>query len=360
MKTLIKLIYTVTLIPALLFADDFESFGKQMGDFYLSPSQQEFEVFQVQANRFEEELCAKDNGTGLLVSVMISEISKKYSWPISREGKIATTAKEIAKGESDLAKYVEDDKQVDPGKLDIWWCSYFATGETKYLDKLLVYAGEELPEGDINKMMVIGAATWSFKSNCEHHESIKSYTLKMIDKPEYTHKKAFLQECAGLPVDDGFSWRDENGKPVPDTENQKTKDGFGVQLLITDNLAFYEDWKKPEMPRISVAKSAKIGNIVIPLVIYVNPKLDENKSIDITCDFTIIRPDGTVAQEIPNVPCGSGVFEAPQYNLQLSQSELRWSADEGDPAGEWKINLKIKDNNRGTEIPLTTSIEITE
>lgn len=360
MKILLKLLYTALLIPTLLLAEDMEDFGKQMGDFYLSPSQQKFESFQIQAGRFEEKLCAKDNGTGLLVSVMIAEISKKHSWPISGEGKIATMASEIVKGESDLAKYVEDDKQIDPGKLDVWWCSYFATGETKYLDKLLAYAGEELPEGDINKMMIVGAATWSFKSNCNQHESIKRYTLAQIENPEYAHKKSFLKECAGVPLDDGFSWRDEKGNPVPDSENKKTKDGFGAQLLITDNLDFYEDWKKPEMPRISVAKTMAIGEMVIPLVIYVNPKKNGDGRIDVTCDFMIVRPDGSIAQEIPNVPCGSGEFKAPQYNLQLSQSELRWSADKGDPVGEWKFKVTIKDNNRGVEIPLATSIKIEE
>lgn len=360
MKTRLKLLYTALIIPTLLLAEDMKDFDKQMGNFYLSPSQQKFEAFQIQADRFEEELCAKDNGSGLLVSVMIAEISKKHSWPISGKGKISVTANEIVKGASDLAKYVEDDTQIDPGKLDIWWCSYFATGETKYLDKLLVYAGEELPEGDINKIMIVGAATWSFKSNCNQHESIKRYTLAQIENPEYAHKKSFLKECAGIPVDDGFSWRDEKGSPVPDTENQKTKDGFGVELFLTDNTNFYKDWAKPETPKISIAKTTQIGSTVIPLVIYVNPKTDNNQSINVTCDFTIIRPDGSIAQEIPDVPCGSGEFKAPQYNLQLCQSELRWSADKGDPSGKWNFNVTVKDNNRGVEVPLTTSIEITE
>ena len=360
MKIFIKLICSIALIPTLVFAESLEDFGREMGDFYLSPSRQKFENFQNQAEKFEKELCARDNGTGLLVSVMIAEISKKHSWPITGEGKLSTTAREIAKGKSALAKYVEDDKQVDPGKLDIWWCSYFATGETRYLDKLLVYAGEELPEADISKMIIVGAATWSFKSNCNQHESIKCYTLTQIENPEYAHKKSFLEECAGVSVDDGFSWRDERGNPVPDSENQKTKDGFGAQLLITDNLGFYEDWKKPEMPGISVAKSVAVGETVIPLVIYVNPQKDDDKRIDVTCDFAIVRPDGSVAREIPNVPCGSGEFKASQYNLQLSQSELRWSADEGDPAGEWKFMVTVKDNNRRIAVPLMTSIEIKE
>ena len=70
--------------------------------------------------------------------------------------------------------------------------------------------------------------------------------------------------------------------------------------------------------------------------------------------------DGTVDQTIPDIPCGAGPFSAPSYNLQLSQSELGWSADEGDPTGIWTFQVTVKDNNRGTEIPLVTSIEIVE
>jgi len=360
MKINQTLLICTLLIPSLLFADSLEEFGKTTVDFYRAPSKEKFEVFQQQAAELEDMLCKNDNGADLMVSVMFARIAEKHSWPIRDNSKIGKTAKEVLKGQSKLAKYVADDNQVDPGKLDLWWASYFATGEEAYLEKILKYAGEKMPEGNINKLLIIGAATWSFKSNCEQHAAIRAYASKCINDPQYAHKKAYLQECKGVAKPSGFSWRDENGNPVPDTENRKTKDDFGAELLITDNINFYEDWKKPETPNIAIAGRAQIGKTVIPLVIYVNPKLDEKKNIDVTCDFTIIRPDGSIAQEIPDVPCGSGEVNVPQYNLLLSRSELRWSADKGDPTGKWKFNVTVKDNNRGIKIPLTTSIEITE
>jgi hypothetical protein len=360
MRTLTRTLFIVFLIPTLLLADDFEDFEMAMTSFHTSPSQQGFEELQSNAEIFEKELCGEDNGAGLLVAVMVARISEKHDWPISGKGKIATLAKEVREGTSDYAKYILDDEQVDPGKLDIWWCSYFATGDTKYLDLILTYAGEELPKEDINMMLTIGAATWSFKSNCKQHESIKRYALERVPDKQYAHKKAYLQECAGVPVDRGFSWRDEDGKAVPNTDNKKTINGFGAQLLITDNLDFYDDWEEPETPHISIAKTVTIGETVIPLVIFVNPHKDDDNCINVTCDVTITQPDGTIAQELPNIPCGSGVFEAPQYNLQLSQSELRWSAENNDPPGEWNFTAIVKDHNRGIEIPLSTTIEIIE
>lgn len=195
MKTIKVLISTILLIPTLLTAGSLEDFGNEMSSFYTSPSHQKFNDFQSDANKFEKDLCGNDNGAGLLVSVMIAKISEKHSWPISGTGIILDQAREIAKGQSGLAKYIADDKQIDPGKLDIWWCSYFATGETKYLDKLLLYAGEELPKSDINKMMIIGAATWSFKSNCTQHKTIKQYAISCINDDKYKHKIDYLKEC---------------------------------------------------------------------------------------------------------------------------------------------------------------------
>lgn len=360
MKLLNKLAPVLLLIPCLLCAGTLEDFGESMSNFYLSPTPEKFEEFQKQAAEFQGMLSKTDNGSDLLVSVMLARIAEKHSWPIQDESKLGKKANEILKGESKLAKYIADDSQVDPRKLDIWWASYFATGDESYLEKILTYAGEEMPKNDINKMLIIGAATWSFKANCKQHDSVHSYALQSINEPRCFHKKQFLNECAGTTNSAGFSWRDKNGAPIPDTKNQKSKDGFGVELFLTDNVNFYDDWKRPETPRISIAKTAQIGTPIIPLVIYVNPKPDENKIINVTCDVTIIRPDGSVAQEIPSILCGTGVFEAPQYNLQLSQTEIRWSVDEGDPVGTWTFNVIVKDNNRGIKIPLTTSVEITK
>ena len=77
------------------------------------------------------------------MAVVFAMVSKKYDLPIV-ERVIAGKSREILEGKTDFARYVFDDSKVDAGKLDIWWASYFSTGDTGYLDKLLKYAGEEL------------------------------------------------------------------------------------------------------------------------------------------------------------------------------------------------------------------------
>lgn len=195
MKKRLALLMTIFLVPAFVWAGEVEDFGDQLSNFYKAPSLEKFEVFQKQAQKLESEIFKKKGGVGLLVSVMIAKISKKYSWPITVDGKAGKMAKDIVLGKSDLAKYVENDKLVSPAKLDIWWVSYFATGETQYLDKILVYAGEESPQGELGKTMIVGAATWSFKSNCRQHNTIKEYAKKCLKMEQYKKKKKYLDEC---------------------------------------------------------------------------------------------------------------------------------------------------------------------
>ena len=100
------------------------------------------------------------------------------------------------KGQSRLAKYVSDDTRVDPSKLDIWWTSFFATGDEKFLDNIFQYAGLELPNGDTARMLVIGAATWSFKANCRQHKKVLEFAkLKLHAGGLPESQEVFIREC---------------------------------------------------------------------------------------------------------------------------------------------------------------------
>lgn len=156
----------------------------------------------------------------------------------------------------------------------------------------------------------------------------------------------------------GFLWRDSGGKPTPDTANMKSKDGFGGQFILTDNENIYAAWAKPETPKIDIATKLPVGKLLVPVVIFANPEKDKNGSIDVTYDLEIRKPDGSVARKIADIVCAKGPFKAPQFNLQLSQSEVKWGADATDPLGVWTFKLMLKDNIRGTQLPLEASVEI--
>lgn len=165
-----------------------------MSNFYLTSTEANFIQFQKSADKFEDQLKSSGNSADIMIALMIARISEKHNWPI-QQSFFSKQAKEILEGKSDLAKFLNNDDAVTPAKLDFWWASYFATGEEQYLLKILRFAGEEIPKGDTAKLMVIGAATWSFKSNCKQHKTIRDFALKISkDNTISEYKRNYLIE----------------------------------------------------------------------------------------------------------------------------------------------------------------------
>ncbi|MCH2205869.1 MAG: hypothetical protein MK132_08365 [Lentisphaerales bacterium] len=159
------------------FANELAKFGTQMSYFYQKPSAASFLQFQKHADKHAPAFKKAKNGADLLISLMIARISEKNGWPI--ESKVfGEKAKEVLKGESKLAKYINDDGKVDPGKLDMWWAQFFATGDEIYLEKIFMFAGQDPKEFEARMSLVIGAASWSFKANCKQHKAVKAFALK--------------------------------------------------------------------------------------------------------------------------------------------------------------------------------------
>ena len=165
-----------------------------MSYFYLAPSKERFVAFQQRADHLHGELEGAGNAE-ILVAVMIARISGTYSWPIS-DTPFGARAKEILEGRSSFAKYISDDSVVDPTKLDVWWTGFFATGEDRFLENIFQYAGLELPEHYIGRMLVIGAATWSFKANSRRHKRVLEFDKRKLHSPSISDPQTtFLKEC---------------------------------------------------------------------------------------------------------------------------------------------------------------------
>ena len=190
MKFILSLIAFLTLTS--VFADEaLDEFGKNMSFFYLEPTAAHFKDFQNKANTFSGTLKQQGNGADLLVAVMIARISEKNDWPIEGDSSLSKKAREILDKNSQIAKYVNSDSAADPGKIDVWWASFFATGDTKYLSFILNYAGDTSRTSD---PMVTGSATWSFKSNCKQHKAVKAFAEKSMKNIAYFKKANFLSE----------------------------------------------------------------------------------------------------------------------------------------------------------------------
>lgn len=196
MKKIIIIAVLAILIPTVSWSSTLQEFGKSVSYFYTAPTKDAFEQFQNDADTYQNELNSQGNGANVLVSVMIAKISQKYNWPIISLA-FGDKAKEIVVGKSDLAKYVSDDSLVDPGKFDIWWASFFATGDNAYLEKIFRYAGEDIEKIKGTKdILVYGAANWSFKANCQQHDKVNLFAEEKLKNGSYSeYKMKYLKEC---------------------------------------------------------------------------------------------------------------------------------------------------------------------
>ena len=56
-------------------------------------------------------------------------------------------------------------------------------------------------------------------------------------------------------------WKDQHGKPVPETEARRSLNGFGGWLLVTPDLDWREKWDTPPdtAPHFREAKSVRMA-----------------------------------------------------------------------------------------------------
>jgi hypothetical protein len=161
-------------------AKSLEAVSDDLTHFYEAPTAARFAALQADVETHKAALGPSIGNPGLLISVAFARIAAKHGWQL-RDGAYAVTASEILDGRTAVAKYVADDKAVDAAKLDIWWASYFATGETVYLEKIAAQA-KASPGDDRMRVAVVAAARWSLASNCRMHPSIAAY-LKSRGEP---------------------------------------------------------------------------------------------------------------------------------------------------------------------------------
>lgn len=152
-------------------------------------------------------------------------------------------------------------------------------------------------------------------------------------------------------------WRDAQGHPAPNTDFRKSQNGFGGWLLVTSDADWLAKWDTPSetAPNFNEAKTVARGNKVFVLTFFSNPKLNDAKSADVSCDIDIVRPNGTSSIHQLDTVCFKGVLKGNPLNMYLSAPILNFVGEPDDPAGEWLVSITLKDNIRHVSLPLKTS-----
>ncbi len=194
MKARTVVVVVLALLAQTARAGKLDKLGDEVAYFYLNPSRENFLRLQTEADRLEDSL-PKESNASLLIAVEIATAAEKHHWKISDGGQISRLAQEVRAGKSELAKYVRDDSIVDVVKLDIWWAGFCATGDDRYLAKILRRAKHPQPGERAADFMMPAMAAWSFKTNCRQHKAVLRFARSCLKSNAFPGKKEFLQEC---------------------------------------------------------------------------------------------------------------------------------------------------------------------
>ena len=147
--------------------------------------------------------------------------------------------------------------------------------------------------------------------------------------------------------------------PQPASEARAEAKGFSGLLLLTPDADWRKEWEtsSDNVPQFQEAREAKIGQQVFVLLFFSNPRLNASRLADVTCDFAIARPDGTLALQRNGEVCFRGMLQGDPHSVYLSGPVIGFSGDPGDPLGEWTVRATLHDNLRhvdlGLRAPLT-------
>lgn len=152
------------------------------------------------------------------------------------------------------------------------------------------------------------------------------------------------------------AWLGPDKSQWPDTEFRKTKNGFSGMLLVTPDTDWAQKWNTPfdTIPRFREAKVAKVGEKLVILTFFVNPKTDENKNVNVICSITATRPDSTISINERGIPCMKGELQGSPNYIRLSPAIINFVGEQNDPLGKWVVEVEIEDTNRDTILHLKT------
>jgi hypothetical protein len=159
---------------------------------------------------------------------------------------------------------------------------------------------------------------------------------------------------------DDSVWLGPDRSRWPDTEFRKTKNDFAALLLVTPDLDWQRKWNTPPdtIPRFRQAKTMRIGERVVILTFFVNPKIDEHREAHVRCSIRITRPDQTVAVNQQGIACLEGELKGNLNYVRMSPAVIEFLGEATDPLGEWVVDVEVEDVVRNTTLPLRVRVTL--
>lgn len=155
-------------------------------------------------------------------------------------------------------------------------------------------------------------------------------------------------------------WKDEVGSPVPESDSQKSVNGFGGLLVVTPDKDWEEKWSTPPetAPEFSHTSAVERGGELFILTMFTNPQPDDSGVADVMMDIDVRRPDGSASTHAEGATCFKSVLGGSPQNIRLCGPVVGFVGEPSDPTGTWSVQITLRDNVRKVAIPLSTTFEL--
>lgn len=136
----------------------------------------------------------------------------------------------------------------------------------------------------------------------------------------------------------------------------KSSDLQIIFALINDR-GFFDEWQKPELPKISTEDTYKRGEEAIPVIIFGTDRKDVDGNANLSYDIKITKPDGSIYGEFKQLEIWNG---APAPMMHLLKQPIIISLEEKDPLGVYTVEAKVYENTKKQTISFKLTFKVVE
>ncbi len=155
-------------------------------------------------------------------------------------------------------------------------------------------------------------------------------------------------------------WNDMQGHPVEDTAWMKSSGDFGAQLLlIGDEKEFFKRWQTPSaVVKFDTVSEIGRGEALITPVIFSGCQADASGKCNVSGDVKILRPDGTVYADMPQVEIWQNKPAPPDGMLELGVGYAKVIIEPSDPTGTYTVEIRVTDHIQKSSFVLTRTFSV--
>jgi hypothetical protein len=157
-----------------------------------------------------------------------------------------------------------------------------------------------------------------------------------------------------LPLTASAGWISRSGQAMPDTDASKSVGTFAAQMvLVADERELLKNWRTPsESVDVHTIDKVATNGLINAFVVFGGCKADTDGNCRVVMRFRVLKPDGGVYAETPEMEVWTDKPAPPGHSIELSVDYLKIRIEPTDQVGRYIIQTQVKDENAATEIQL--------